>query len=355
MARFLKSRAKRKGALPGSLILSEDPQHKDFKVTVLNYNKDIVEEKVINDFKEALPQAQDPNTVTWIDVEGLNDTQSIEQIGKQFGIHLLWLEDVLNVDHRPKVDELNDLLFVIMKSVLDDSTTKKIVFEQVSLFMGPSFVLSFQERPGDLFLAVKERIRNSKGRIRQVQKDYLFYALMDAVIDNYFATLERIGKEIEDLESAISIHIDKFQPRDIMSYKSELLYLNKAATPIRDALAHICRAESPDIEKETRIYFQDAYEHAVQVVDTISQYRQLLNSLMDYYRSSVNQRMNEVMKVLTMFASVFIPLTFIVGVYGMNFEYMPELKWRYGYHATWVFMLLLTLSMGIYFKRKKWF
>ncbi len=355
MARFLKSRAKRRGAPPGSLILSDEHKHKGFKVTVISYNRDKVEEQIITDFSEAMSQALDSSTITWIDIEGLSDTQSIESIGKQFGVHRLWLEDVLNIDHRPKVDELNDLLFVIIKSVLDYSSSRKIEFEQVSLFMGPSFILSFQERPGDLFLSVKERIRQSKGRVRQAQRDYLFYALIDSVLDNYFAALEHIGKEIEELESDISFHIDKFNPRNIMNFKSELLYLNKAATPIREALAHICRSESPDIEKESRIYFQDAYEHAIQVVDTIGQYRQLLNSLMDYYQSSVNQRMNEVMKVLTMFASIFIPLTFIVGVYGMNFEYMPELKWRYGYHATWVLMLLLTLSMGIYFKRKKWF
>lgn len=355
MARFIKSRKERRGLPPGSLIHLNKGSNTVFKITSLSYNQHSVNETFVQNLEECIPEAKSKDTVTWVDVEGLTDIKTIESIGKAFGVHRLWLEDVLNTDHRPKVSELNDLLFVIIKSVQDYQKNKKIIFEQISLFLGENFVLSFQEHPDDLFAVMKKRIIEGKGRIRSANSDYLFYAIMDFVLDNYFIAIENVGKEIESLEPEITEKQTPDIPDRIMVLKNELLYLNKSAIPIKDSLAHIVRSNSKDISAETKIYFQDALEHAVQVVDTIEHYRQMLDSLMTFYDGKVNQKLNEVMKVLTIFASIFIPLTFIAGIYGMNFENMPELKWANGYFYALTFMGSIFCGLLIYFKRKKWF
>lgn len=355
MARFLKSRARKRWLPPGTLLPPPPSPHQIFKISYVNYNESFYEEETTDSLSETLVKAQNPDTITWVDIHGHSDPKTIELIGREFGIHKLWLEDVLNTDHRPKVSELNELLFVIIKSVRDYQPENGVRFEQVSLFLGNSFVLSFQEHPDDLFLNLKKRIQEGKGRVRSSTADYLYYEIIDFIIDDYFATLEKLGQNIEDLEQKITQRLTSDIPDLVMKYKGDLLYLSKATIPIRESISHIHRSESQDIRPETKIYYQDALEHAIQVVDAIEHYRQLLGSLMDFYQSKVNLQVNEVMKVLTIFASIFIPLTFIVGVYGMNFEYMPELKWEHGYLYSWLLMTAIVGIMVIYFRKKKWF
>lgn len=354
MARFLKRRDKKKGLPPGSLVYMAESKNENVKISVLNFNATHFKEQGLQNIEQCVADAKDINKVTWIDIEGLSDTKTIESIGKIFGVHRLWLEDVLNTDHRPKVDELNDLVFMILKLPSDYDKRQQIFFDQFSLFLGQRFVLSFHEYPTDIFEPVKNRLRNDKGRIRGAGPDYLFYSLIDSIVDGYYQTLEHVGKKIEETEELIAKVRSKDMPEQIIRLKNELLYLGKAALPIRDALAHICRSTSRDIDEETKEYFKDAYEHAVQIVDVIESYRQMLISMTDFFHILVSLRANEIMAVLTMFSTVFIPLTFIVGLYGMNFDSMPEYHWKLGYPFVLAILLTVALSVIIYFKRRKW-
>ena len=353
MLRFLRFRREKVGLPPGSLIYLGEGDPIEPTITCLSYSRFKVDEKKVSQIEDCLDSAEDKETVTWVDVTGLSDANTMLDIEKQFGVHRLWLEDVLNTDHRPKVDELNDLLFLIVKAVTRRS--KQLHFEQVSLFMGDCFVLTFQEKPEDTLNRVKERIRGDKGRIREANADYLIYALVDSIADDYFVVMDELGEEIEKMELSIAQDILKDVPQKITSLKYDLLYLNRALNPIRDGLALIERSSREDINVETRVYFRDAFEHSVQLLDTISDYRQMLDSLMEFHQSRVDTKLNEVMKVLTIFASLFIPLTFIAGIFGMNFENLPGLKWYYGYHASLGIMFLIALVMLAYFKKKKWF
>lgn len=355
MARFIKEREGAVGQPPGSLVYIGEQPAIGTEIHCISYSKDKVQEKQVTNVEECLPETSDSRTVTWVDIEGLSSFPLIEAIGKTFGVHRLWLEDVLNTDHRPKVDELNDLLFLIVKAVRWDSSTERIEFEQVSLFMGDGFVLSFQEKLGNVLARVKSRIKENKGRIRTEGHDYLMYALVDSLVDDYFLVLETIGHKIENMESEISEMALPDIPERITALKHNLMYLNRAIVPIKESIAPICRSSRSDIKDETKIYFRDAYEHAIQIMDAISDYRQMLNSLMEFYQSQVDSRLNEIMKTLTIFASLFIPLTFIAGIFGMNFENMPELKWQFGYFYTLGFMLVVAIGMLMFFKRKRWF
>lgn len=355
MPRWVKRESKKKGLPPGALVYVGDHTVSKISVNLIDYNKTEVIEKKINKIEDCLTFSENKDTVTWVDIEGISDPKLLEEIGDHFGIHRLFLEDVLNTGHRPKVEELNDLLFVLLKAAyLEGRKKRRVVFEQFGLFLGENFVLSFQEYPGDIFDSVKNRIRKSKGRVRRSGPDYLFYALMDSVVDSYQLVIESLGEQIESLELRLLNLSDKTVPRRINSLKNELLFLKKAVTPARDAIAQIRRSQPDQVQEFTFLFFSDLFEHAVQSVDTINDYRDMLNGFHDVYSINVSQRMNEVMKVLTVFASIFIPLTFIVGVYGMNFEYIPELKWKWGYFICWIFMILVTSVLLWNFKKKKW-
>ncbi len=352
MARFLKDNSKKKGKPPGSLISIGDQKLENVTIRVTNFNGTTLEEFEVDRIEDCRSYSNDKSLVTWIDIAGLADSKMIESVGKLFGIHRLWLEDVLNTDHRPKVEEINDLLFVIAKSVSEkDELT---VFEHVSFFLGDGFVISFQEYQGDTFNDVRERLRKSKWIIRQSGPDYLLYTLIDVVVDNYFFHLEKLGRRVESLEAQLVQTLTTQLPIKVAAYKNELLYLNKACLPVRDSLAHICRSHSKDINEGVQMYFKDAYEHSVQIVDTIESYRQMLSSVMDSYQSITNQKLNETMKILTIFATVFTPLTFIAGIYGMNFEKIPELKWDYGYEYALGLMFVVFIGIIVFIKKRKW-
>ena len=357
MARLLKTRTKVIGLHPGALVyVDESGDTETVQINLMNYNKDSIEESTSSTLAACVQSAKDSSTVTWIEFQGLRDKNVIEEIGNQFGIHRLWLEDVLNMDHRPKIEEMDNMLFAIIKLV--NLETKKGLLKlkvcQTSLFFGQGFVLSFSDTKDDFFSPVKERIRKSVWKIRTLQADYLFYALIDFLVDQYYLVLEPMEDYFDQLEDNVTDNIDKVKPLDIISLKGEFLYLRKTIFPIKEALNKIITHKHPWIKSQNIRYFQDLQDHIVQIIEVADYYNELTTSLMDFYQNTVNSKMNEVMKVLTLFASLFIPLTFIVGIYGMNFKFMPELEWKYSYLLIWVLILLISGIMILFFKKRKW-
>ncbi len=322
-------------------------------VTRIDYNNTTLHERTITNLED-LEMAASPTTISWINIDGLSDTNLLSRLGAIFHLHPLLLEDMANVTQRPKVDEQEQYLFITLKMLQWHEDTKEIEHEHVSLVLGPSYVLSFQERPGDVFDWVRDRLRQAKGRIRGVGSDYLFYALLDAIVDGYFLVLDKIGDEIERLEEATVKSPATRLVHRLNELKRELIALRKAVLPLREAIGSLLKSEHPLFGRATLPFVRDLYDHILHAADLIDSYRELLNSLFDVYLSLVSQRTNEIMKVLTVFTAIFIPLTFLVGVYGMNFDMLPELHWRYSYFVLWGIMLAIGGGMLWWFKRKRW-
>jgi magnesium transporter len=292
--------------------------------------------------------------VSWINVDGLHDIEIIQQVGDCQGLHPLVLEDILNTDQRPKLEDYGDYLYIVLK-MLYKQEGGGISTEQVSLVLGSNFVISFQEGiKGDVFNPVRERLRSGKGRIRGMGADFLAFSLMDAIVDNYFVVLEEVEERIEALEEEVVASPSAKTVQKLHRLKRDMIFLRKAVWPLREVLAALTRRESKLITEAVVVYLRDVYDHTIQVIDSIETSRDLLAGMLDIYLSSISNRTNEVMKVLTIIATIFMPLTFIVGLYGMNFKYMPELEWRWGYPAVLLLMVLTTIAMLIYFRRKKW-
>ena len=353
MARFVKKSSKMKGLPPGELIHIGERKTEKVKITVIDYSTDKFQEKEIKKAEDCFPFKRKP-TITWINIDGLHQIDVIEKIGECFEIHPLVLEDILNTDQRPKIEDFEKYIFIVLKMLYTDEKTHEIHSEQVSLILGNNFVISFQESIGDVFDTIRERIRNSKGRIRKMGADYLAYGLIDAIVDNYFIILEKIGEKIEGIENEIVANPTPEKLQTIHNLKREMIYLRKSVWPLREVISGLQRGESKLVKKPTHIYLRDLYDHTIQVIDTIETFRDMTSSMLDIYMSSVSNKMNEVMKVLTIFAAIFIPLTFIAGVYGMNFQYMPELDWQWGYFAALFVMLMVGVFLLFYFRRKKW-
>lgn len=290
--------------------------------------------------------------VNWINVDGLNDRHIIKKIGEHFNLHSLLLEDVCS-EHQPKVEEYDDYMFFTLK-MLYQIKDGVIDYEQISFVMGQDFLLSFQEKEGDLFGTLRDRIRLDQGRARKKKADYLLYRLVDIIVDNYYNVLDAVGYQIEQIEDQIDNGVE-FQFQKIQGIKKELIYLRKALYPLRDALSKLVKEENTFIDASNTRYFSDVYDHVVHLIDSMDTYKDLTSSLMDIHINTMNTRMNEVMKVLAVISTIFMPLTFIVGVYGMNFDYMPELRWKFGYLEVWLGMAGIAAGMIFYFKRKKWF
>ncbi len=299
-------------------------------------------------------QCKETGTVSWLNLSGIHDISVIEQFGQHFDIHPLALEDILNTQHRPKVEEMEGYALIIVKMLFFDEQTQAIDSEQVSLILGRNYVITFQEREGDVFEGVRGRLQRSHGRIRQRGPDYLAYALLDSIVDSYFAILEKVGDRLTLLEEELTRNPDQTALAKIYHYKREILKLRKSIWPLRELINELYKEEPAFITEGTRVFLRDLYDHTIQVLDTIEIFRDTVTGLQDLYMSAVGNRMNEIMKVLTIMASIFIPLTFIAGIYGMNFEYIPELKWRWGYFAVWGVMVVCVAGMLVYFKRKKW-
>ena len=312
-----------------------------------------MEEKEAKEVEECFPFKDKP-TVTWINIDGIQRIDVIEKIGKHFNLHPLALEDIVNTGQRPKMEDFVDYIFVVLKMLYYDEKERETKAEQLSLVLGPNWVISFQENEGDVFDPIRERIRADKGRIRKMGADYLVYALIDAVVDNYFIILEKIGEKIEEIEDELVANPAPETLQAIHNLKRQMIFLRKSVWPLREVISRLERWESQLINKSTDIYLRDVYDHTIQVIDAIETFRDMLSGMLDIYLSSVSNRMNEVMKVLTIIATIFIPLTLVAGLYGMNFRYMPELEWPWGYPLVLFFMFAIGVLMLIYFRKKKW-
>ncbi len=342
------------GASPGTLIA--DPAAPRPRLSVLAYGPGEVVDRAIDD-PESVRPLLGKHPVVWLNVDGLGDADTIRAVGKIFGLHPLALEDVINVTQRPKVENYGEHQYLVARMV---EWVDHLETDQLSLFLGKNYVVTFQEKTGDPFGPVRARICNGKGSIRSRGPDYLAYALVDATIDEFFPVLEKCGERLEALEDQILTRPRPEHIPDVHEIKRDLLVLRRAIWPMRETLATLLRDEGRLIHPETRVYINDCYDHTVQLMDLIETYREISSSLVEMYLSSLSNRLNEVMKVLTMIATIFIPLTFIVGVYGMNFDpdasrwNMPELRWEYGYVACLALMTAVTLALLVYFRRRGW-
>lgn len=347
-------RAKKAGKPPGSATYTGTKRNKPPVVTVISYSKDEYQEKVTGSFDDCLLTLK-PGNATWINIEGLHDVELVKQIGKQFDLHPLTVEDILNVEQRPKIEEFENYLFVTLKVLLWNAKTTRFVSQQLSLVLGENFVLTFQELDTNLFEAIHARLKSTPNQnLRKQGSDYLMYRLIDAVVDEYFVVLEGLGEQIERIEEAIISAPTALNTRVIYQLKQQVMLLRKAIWPMRESLGHLMHAEDNLISNFTRIYFRDVYDHTVQAIDTVETFRDMLSSMLDVYLSSLTNRMNEIMKTLTIITTIFIPITSLASIYGMNFRYMPELQWHYGYPTVLCIMLFMVICMLLYFRKKKW-
>jgi len=353
MPRLIKKTSKSKGLPPGALVHIGEKKTDKVRISVMDYNIGKYDEGETKKVEDCFILKRKP-TISWINVDGLHEIDIIEKLGKCFDIHPLVMEDILNTDQRPKMEDYEKYIFFVLKMLYANDKTNEIHSEQVSLILGNNFVISFQETIGDVFDHVRDRIRGSKGRIRKMGADYLAYTLIDAIVDNYFTILEKIGEKIESMQQDIISNPNPETLQHIYKLKRDMIYLRKSVWPLREVLNGLLREDSKLVKKSTYIYLRDLYDHTIQVIDTIETYRDMISGMLDIYMSSISNKMNEVMKVLTIFAAIFIPLTFIVGVYGMNFKHMPELSIPWAYPAIWVIIIIVGFTLLGYFKHKKW-
>jgi magnesium transporter len=292
--------------------------------------------------------------VTWINLDGLHDVEIIRELGEAADLHPLTLEDLVSTGQRPKVEEYESYLFMTLRMLTLKGDTTIVESEQVSIILGPEWVLSFQERVGDVWARVRDRVRLPGTRLRQRNPDYLAYALLDSVVDHYFHLLERLGDAAEALEMEVLDSPSEDAMRRIHTLKQEMLVIRRAVWPLREMMSQLTRSETPLIRPETEVFLRDVYDHTIQVLDAVEVLRDLVSGLQELYMSAMGHRMNEIMKVLTVMASIFIPLTFLAGIYGMNFQNMPELGFRWGYPVLLGVMVVLGIGMLAYFRRKDW-
>lgn len=351
MSRLIKKRSKTIGLPPGSMIHVGEKKSDEIKITIIDYDEKNFEELEVKNVEECFPFKDKPS-VTWINIDGISKTDIIENIGKNYGIHSLVSEDIVNTGQRPKFEDYDNYIYVVLKML--HQPKDEIFAEQVSIILGKNYVISFQETSGDVFKAIRERIRNGKGRIRRMGSDYLAYSLIDSIVDNYYIVLEILGDKLEEIEDNVVNNPVPDTLKIIHGIKRDLIFLKKSIWPLREVISNLNRAESSIIKKSTNIFVRDLYDHTIQVIDTIETFRDMNSGMLDIYMSSVSNKMNEVMKVLTIFAAIFIPLTFIAGIYGMNFQYMPELGWYWGYFTVVGIMAIVGFTLLFYFKIKKW-
>jgi magnesium transporter len=320
--RTIKKRSDKAGLPPGALIHIGEQRAENVRIKIVNYDEAQFQELEVSNVEECLQFKDKPNN-TWINIDGIHQVDTIEKIGLYFNLHPLLLEDILNTDQRPKVEDYGDYIFIVLKMLFYDDQDNKTKAEQVSLVLGANFLISFKEREGDIFDSIRERIKNGQWRARKMGVDYLAYSLMDVIVDHYFTIMEKIGEKTEDLEEKLVTDAQREAIRSIQDFKREMMFIRKSVWPLREVVNIMERGCSPLIHESTYIYLRDVYDHTIQVIDTVETYRDILSGMLDIYLSSINNKLNEVMKVLTVIATIFIPLTFIVGLYGMNFEYMP--------------------------------
>ncbi len=342
------------GTSPGTLIHVGEPSTEKVRIQMTRYTKTRSAEQDTIALDDCFPLQKRP-TVTWINIQGIHEIDIIQSLGQHLSLHPLVLEDILNTGQRPKLEDYGDYLFIVMKVLQYHEAAQELRSEQVSLIVGPTYVVSLQESTGNLFKPISERIRNPKGHHRMMGADYLAYSLIDAAVDNYFVVLEQIGDVIEDIEQSVIAEPEQETLQTIHRLKREMVFVRKSVWPLREVISALQRTESTLIREKTGIYLRDVYDHTIQVIDTVESFRDMVSGMLDTYLSSISNRMNEVMKVLTLIATIFIPLTFVAGVYGMNFEAMPELHWRWFYPTGfWIAIVVIAGIMTAYFKKKKW-
>jgi magnesium transporter len=344
---------RRIGLSPGTLLHIGERRLDTTRLELISYTAEGIERRDDLTPDEGLESCLKPG-IHWVNLLGIHDVPLVEKLGSGFGLNSLALEDLLNTDHRPKAENFGESLLIILKILSFDETGDRLVSEQVSIALTANAVLSIQEQPGDVFDGVRERLKSPRGRHRQRGTDYLAYSLIDSVVDSYFPILERLGEILTDIEEELSERPQRATLQRIHALKRDLMIVRKAVWPLREVISGLEREGSELIAESTIPFLRDLYEHLIQIIDTTEILRDSVAGLLDLYLSSVSLRTNETMKVLTVMATIFIPLTFLVGVYGMNFRYMPELGWRWGYPALWLFMIACTVGMLIAFRRKEW-
>ncbi len=351
MSRHRHSLIKQTGLLPRNSI-PPGPSYQPVRITVIDYDATHFQEKIVRQVSECFP-FRDTETVTWINIDGLGNPGLIEDLGKCFTIHPLILEDIFNTGQRPKMEDLDGYLYITLKMLSYLEAEKEIKIEHISILMGKNFLISIQEDEGDVFDPVRERIRKD-GKIRQFGPDYLAYALIDTIVDNYFSVMEKLEEKVEDLEEELVASPTQDSLQKINRLKKDMIFLRKSVWPLRELINNFERSDSTLIRESTRIYLRDVYDHTIQVIDTLETFRDMVSGMIDIYLSGLSYKMNEIMKVLTLIATIFIPLTFVVGLYGMNFKNMPEIEWEFGYYSVLIVMALMVIGMLTFFRKKKW-
>jgi magnesium transporter len=353
LAGNLRKGARKVGLPPGSVEYTGVEADRPLRMHLFTYGETDLKESRPKTLEEALNTPRNGHKI-WLNIDGVHDTAVIEKIGKHFGLHPLTIEDIVNPDQRPKIEVDDTYIYMVLRMLTYDQEKSCLVQEQVSLILGEGFVLSFQERPGDVFEPVRTRLRGGRPLIRKSGADYLFYALTDTIVDNYFVVLESIGDEAAMLEEKLLVDASKENFDATYHLKREMLTIWRAVWPLREVMYKMERFNTTLIKQETQVYLRDVYDHMVQIADTVESFRDLLSGMIDLYHSTLSTRVNDVMRLLTVISTIFIPLTFIVGVYGMNFDVMPELHWEWGYPAVWVLMLGISGTLVWLFTKKGW-
>jgi magnesium transporter len=342
------------GLAPGSIVYIGSNIDQKTTIEVIDYNSENISNKKIENLDDCLNYIEN-NNITWLNATGLSDIDFIKKFGQTFDLHRLLLEDIVNTKHRPKLDEYPDFVYIILK-MLYYNEENELEVEHLNLLMGKKYVFTLQEISTDVFAPLRERLNESSGKIRHRGTDYLTFAIMDSIIDHYFLIIERIGEKIIDLENKLFDGKDQDTiVREIQNLKHEVIKVRRAIFPIREVVSRFEKLGDDIVVPETQLYVRDLYDNTIQVIEAIESFRDSVNGLMDMHMNNISNNMNKVMKVLTIISTLFIPLTFIAGVYGMNFDYIPELRWHYGYLAFWILMVILITFMMVYFRRKKWF
>jgi len=352
MAGILIKKSKKTGLPPGTPVYIGEEEPLPADINEISYDEEGFKERSVENISDIIEDLRSPD-VTWVNVNGLRVSDIIE-IGNAMGFHPLIQEDIVNTLQRPKVEEYEDYVFFVLKMLIYDEDTEDIDVEQVSFILGDRYLVSFQERHGDCFDVIRQRIRENKGIIRRMGADYLAYSLIDMVVDGYFTVLEKVGDHIEEIEDELVVNPRIETLHDIYDMKRKMISIRKSVWPLREVISRLDRLGSKQFRENTSPYIRDVYDHTIQVIDAIETYRDLLSGMLDIYLSSISNKMNQIMQVLTIIGTIFIPLTFLAGIYGMNFQYMPELGWRNAYPALWGLMIIITIIMIIFFRRRKW-
>ena len=351
--RLFKRHRARPGQPPGTLLYDREPRVDKVSIRVMDYSPEACTVRTTTDVEDTF-RLRDSRTVSWIDVEGLHDTDLLNRFGAHFGMHPLVLEDILNTHQRPKFEEYDEYVYLVVRMLAPGVNGGELHSEQVSLILAPRFVVTFQEVPGDVFDPLRKRIDLGKGRLRRMGTDYLVYALIDLIVDNYFLVLEGIAERIEHVEQTIT---EDPQPEDLSrvhQLRRELVYMRRNVWPLRDVVIALERSETEVVSDDVRVYVRDLHDHVVQVIESMENFRDVLSSLHDLYTSGISNRTNEVIRVLTIISTIFVPLTFLAGVYGMNFDILPELHWRWGYVSFWVVSLALVGGLIGFLRTRRW-